>query len=195
VINPPPSLQRNELHHGPSLLEAAQGGDAEAFSTLVREHLGRLLAQATALCRDPHLAEDLVQETLLEAWKHLRRFDGSCRLSTWLYSILLHRHQKALRHARIRPFFCLGHEERDAALSRLQALEGGPDEALEQKEASGQLLRRVHRLSPKHREVILLRFFGEASLEEIAHALHCSVGTIKSRLFHALEKLKSSQKI
>lgn len=177
-------------HCSHSVLKAAQQGDAAAFCTLVREHEGRLLGQAHALCRDRTFAEDLVQEALVEAWNHLHRYDGSSRLSTWLYSILLHRHRKALRYARIRPFFCFNAKDRDAALVLLYALEEGPDENLARKEGFQGLMRQVNRLSPKHREVILLRFFADAPLEEIASTLRCSLGTVKSRLFHALEKLR-----
>ena len=171
-------------------LPAAQRGDAEAFCELIAPHEPRLLAQALRLCRNATQAEDLVQETLVEAWKSLRRFDGSCRFETWLYAILLHRHQKALRYARVRPFFCLDAESRDRALEQLQALGGSPAESADALDDSERIRRCLADLPPKHRDVISLRFFADASLEEIAAALGCSLGTVKSRLFYALEKLR-----
>ena len=171
-------------------LPAAQRGDAEAFCELIAPHEPRLLAQALGLCRNATQAEDLVQETLVEAWKSLRRFDGSCRFETWLYAILLHRHQKALRYARVRPFFCLDAESRDRALEQLQALGGSPAESADALDDSERIRRCLADLPPKHREVISLRFFADAPLEEIAAALGCSLGTVKSRLFYALEKLR-----
>ena len=174
----------------PFLLAAARLGDAGAFCALIRGHEPRLLNQAIGLCHNKSLSEDLVQETLVEAWKSLARFDGSCRLSTWLYAILLNRHRKALRHARIRPFFCLGAEARDEALRTLHALDGTPEDAAVRQEGVAMLQSRVNALPGKHREVIQLRFFSEASLEEIAAALGISLGTVKSRLFNALEKLR-----
>lgn len=177
-------------HTDPTLLAAAQAGDAEAFCALVAGEEARLVRQATLLCRDATLAEDLAQETLVAAWKSLRRFDGSCRLSTWLHAILLHRHHKALRRARIRPFFCLDPHARDEALRRLHALDGSPAAEAERAEQSERVRACVAALPEKHRRVIILRFFGEASLAEIGAALGCSVGTVKSRLFHALEKLR-----
>lgn len=171
-------------------LPAAQQGDAKAFCVLIAPHEPRLLAQALRLCRNATQAEDLVQETLVEAWKSLRRFDGSCRLETWLYAILLHRHQKALRYARVRPFFCLDAESRDRALEQLQALGGSPAECADAMDDSERIRRCLADLPPKYREVISLRFFADAPLEEIAAALGCSLGTVKSRLFYALEKLR-----
>lgn len=151
-----------------------------------------MLSQAIALCGDRSLAEDLVQETLAEAWKSRARFDGSCRLSTWLHAILLHRHHKALSYARLRPFFCLNAEARDEALGRLQAMEGAPDEACEQDERAVLVRRCVNALPARQREVLVLRFFADASMEEIARATGVSLGTVKSRLFHALEKMKKT---
>src|SRR5207247_15604 len=85
------------------LLSRAREGEAPAFCLLIGPLQGRLLQQAVALCGGLSAAEDLVSETLVEAWKSLSRYDQTCRLSTWLYSILLHRHQHALRRARSRP--------------------------------------------------------------------------------------------
>jgi len=166
--------------------------DESVFMHDAMEEAPRLLSRAVALCGDQSLAEDLVQETLAEAWKSRARFDGSCRLSTWLHAILLHRHHKALRYARLRPFFCLNAEARDGALGRLQAMEGSPDEACEQDERAVLVRRCVNALPAKQREVLVLRFFGDASLEEIARATGVSLGTVKSRLFHALEKMKKT---
>src|SRR6185295_518386 len=85
------------------LLSRARAGDAQAFCRLVEPLQTRLLRQAVALSGDVSTAEDLVSETLVEAWKSLSRYNESSRLSTWLYSILLHRHQKAVRRGRSRP--------------------------------------------------------------------------------------------
>src|ERR1041385_6549964 len=85
------------------LLRDAQAGDAPAFCRLVEPLQSRLFRQAVAMCGDLTAAEDLVSETLIEEWKSLARYNGTCRLSTWLYSILLHRHQKVRRSARCRP--------------------------------------------------------------------------------------------
>ena len=175
------------------LLAAARAGDADAFCALIAGHEAVLLGQARALCRDDGaLAEDLAQETLVEAWKSLRRYDEArCRLATWLYAILVHRHRKALRRARVRPFFCLDAASRDAAWRRLRALEGSPADALAGRERAGELRRAVAALPPRQAEVVRLRFFADASLEEIAAATGCALGTVKSRLHHALERLRA----
>jgi RNA polymerase sigma-70 factor, ECF subfamily len=191
VIADAPPIQSDE----PALLARACAGEAGAFCALVEPLQPRLLRQALALTGNEHNAEDLVSETLVEAWKNLPRFNRSCRLSTWLYSILLHRHYKSIRRARRWPisFGWLRSSEADDAYDRqnnLPTSEPSPAESLAQNETAVRLRECLEKLPEKHREVVLLRFFEDASLTEIAHVLRCSLGTVKSRLHHALEKLR-----
>ena len=177
------------------LLSRARQGDAQAFCLLIEPQQTRLLRQAAALADDLSSAEDLVSETLVEAWKSLPRYDEACRLSTWIYAILLHRYQKSLRHARSRPMSLAAlTASEDQELRDQQENIPGPDlspvEAAAQSEALFQLKQCIERLPEKHRNVILLRFFEDASLPDMAAVLGCSVGTVKSRLHHALEKLR-----
>jgi RNA polymerase sigma-70 factor (ECF subfamily) len=177
------------------LLAAARRGDAPAFCRLVQPLELRLLRQAIALCRDTHAAEDLVSETLVQAWNSLPKYNETCRLTTWLYAILLHRHQKSLRARRSRPIPLASLPMADAekhqeAHEIVPASDETPGVAIAQEELAVELRRAVESLPEKHRVVLLLRFFEDASLEEIASVLDCSVGTVKSRLHHALEKLR-----
>ena len=102
-----------ELSAAPELLSRARAGDTPAFCLLIEPLQTRLLRQAAALSGDLSAAEDLVSETLVEAWKSLARYNATCQLSTWLYAILLHRYQKSVRRARSRPI----------SLARLSSLE------------------------------------------------------------------------
>jgi RNA polymerase sigma-70 factor (ECF subfamily) len=188
----------NQLVEAPghvTLLARARAGDAEAFCRLVEPLEERLLRQAAALCRDPAAAEDLAEETLLEAWKSLARYNESCRFTTWLYAILLHRHQKAAWRARRRPIplaWLSRSEEEQHRHGFEQVAEPAlsPAERLSQDELAAEIRRAVQTLPRKHRAVVLLRFFEDASLADIAVVLNCPVGTVKSRLHHALDKLR-----
>ncbi len=178
------------------LLSRAQAGDMSAFCRLAADHEGRLLQQACGLTHDQPSAEDLVSETLVEAWRSLSRYNGACRFSTWLFAILLHRHQKALRRARSRPvsLATLPSSEADQhnrAQERLPATGAPPDEEAMRREAAARLRQAVEALPAKHQQVILLRFFEDASLPEIATVLGCSVGTVKSRLHYGLDRLRT----
>jgi len=176
------------------LLSRARAGDPHSFCLLIQPLQTRLLRQAAALTGDLSSAEDIVSETLIEAWKSLSRYNGSCRLSTWLYAILLHRYQKSVRRSRSRPTalaFLSLFEARN--LSQRQentvAPELSPAEVAAENETFAQLRQCIERLPKKHARVILLRFFADASLPDMAAVMRCSVGTVKSRLHHALEKL------
>lgn len=175
------------------LLAEARAGDAPAFCQLLEPLQTRLLRQAVALCGDVSAAEDLVSETLVEAWKSLSRYNESCRLSTWLYAILLHRYQKSVRRARSRPislswlpFFQA--QEVHEQQQNIPSSAPSPAESVSQNEVSLQLTQCIDALPEKHREIILLRFYEDASLPDMASVLGCSIGTVKSRLHHALDR-------
>ena len=177
------------------LLARARAGDAQGFCLLIEPLQARLLRQAAALTGDSNSAEDLVSETLVEAWKSFSRYNGSCQLSTWLYAILLHRYQKSVRRARSRPVALAWLSVFEAHdLCQRQANIAGPGsspaEVVAENETFAQLRQCIERLPQKHARVILLRFFEDASLPDMAAVLGCSLGTVKSRLHHALEKMR-----
>jgi RNA polymerase sigma-70 factor (ECF subfamily) len=177
-----------------ALLQRAQTGDTEAFCELVCEHEARLFRQAILFCGDATQAEDLAQETLVIAWQRLDRFDGRCRLFTWLCGILLNLARNAARKKMPAPLSTLPRGARadaDASLAALVDSARSPVEQLQAAERSLAIRHCLDRLPDIHREVIYLRFFVDDSLENIANALGCSLGTVKSRLFHALEKLSA----
>lgn len=175
-----------EIDDRTELVALAREGDVRAFSRLMEEQQPRLLAQALAFCGEAEQARDLVQETMIAAWKSMGRYDGTCRLFTWLYVILLRQHRRALGwFARRLP---LATPEQQTAAMRLE--EAGADEGGEGR-AEAELLRAMLAALPgRHREVIRLRFYAGASEAEIASALGISRGTVKSRLHHGLEKLR-----
>jgi len=187
---------RIEIIDPGEFLAQARAGDAQAFCRLIEPLQTRLLRQAAALCGDLSVADDLVSETLVEAWKSLARYDETCRFSTWLYAILLHRHQKWRRRASSRPVALASlpvfdRENLAAWQENAASSEPSPAEAAARNEASAHIRDCIDRLPEKHRQIILLRFYEEASLPDIAHILGCPVGTVKSRLHHALEKLRA----
>ena len=163
------------------LLARACEGEAEAFCRLTEPLQARLLRQAVAFAGDLGAAEDLVSETLVEAWRSLSRYNQTCRLSTWLYAILLHRHRKAIRRMRRRPISLVWlpffeQQNLQDRQENLPSSELSPAEAMAQNETATRLRQRLEMLPEKHRQVILLRFFEDASLLDMASVLGCSVG-------------------
>jgi len=174
------------------LLARAQAGEPDAFCELIRPEESRLFRQAVRLCGDSAQAEDLAQETLFTAWRRIAQFDGRYRLFTWLCGILLNVARNSARQKKPKPVSTLSddfHREADDWLHSLPDPGESPDERLHRFERAAAIQCCLNRLPDIHREVIFLRFFVDDSLESIAAALDCSIGTVKSRLFNALEKL------
>ncbi len=186
-----PTFVETEIPDTPRLLEQARAGDVEAFDDICRIYGSRLLRQAVGLCGNVTLAEDLAQDTLVEAWKCLHRYDGRCQFFTWLCAILLNRYRNVRRKNRLWPVSAFGGREQDGFEQPTVADHAAqPDQAVEWSEQAALVRQCIQTLPAKHQRVIHLRFYVDDSLEGIAAALGCSVGTVKSRLFHALEKLR-----
>ncbi|MEZ5951778.1 MAG: sigma-70 family RNA polymerase sigma factor [Planctomycetaceae bacterium] len=162
------------------LLRSAQGGEALAFGRMVELYAEPVWRCARGLCGDDHEAQDLAQETFVEAWRSLQRFDGRARFSTWLYGILRHRFLKSRRKSR--PVI-----EGDGETIERPSREAAPSVAAEQAEEARLVHAALALLPNEHRAVLEMRFFADASLAEIATLLGCPLGTVKSRLHHGLE--------
>ena len=185
-----PTLAETIPSEIPGLLAQAQAGDADAFGEVCRAYETPLLRQALALCGRPALAEDLAQDTLVEAWRCLHRYNGHCQFFTWLCAILLNRYRNTLRGNRAVPFSALPADWLEQSPDCMTAAAAWPDQAAQHQEEAALLQSCVAALPARHQQVIHLRFYLGESLDGIAAALGCSVGTVKSRLFHALDKLR-----
>jgi RNA polymerase sigma-70 factor, ECF subfamily len=193
VFSLSPSFVESAIPETRSLLDQARAGDAAAFGEVCRAYETRLLRQAVAICGNAALAEDLAQDTLVEAWKSLRRYNGRCQFFTWLCAILLNRCRNTARQKRPLPFSAFAAGEAGEFQRRVDQAaddEPLPDQAALLREQAALVRQCIQALPPKHQQVIHLRFYVDDSLEGIAAALGCSVGTVKSRLFHALDKLR-----
>jgi RNA polymerase sigma-70 factor (ECF subfamily) len=141
-----PAFVEAEASGTRSLLERAQAGDAEAFCELCRTYATPLLRQAMTVCGNAALAEDLAQETLVEAWRCVSRYNGRCRLFTWLCAILLNRYRNTVRKKRPLAISALPRKDRDEFQSSLDKLidnESPPDEAVQVREQAGLVLQCV----------------------------------------------------
>ena len=193
TLNPAsPVIVEDDAPDTERLLDLARAGDADAFGELCRAHETRLLRQAMLLCGNPDTAEELAQETLVEAWKSVRRFKGRSKLFTWLCAILFNRYRNKLRARRPIPFSDLMQHEREEIEDRPESADdSSPAGAAQQHEQRALVRQCLDALPPKQQQVIYLRFFAGESLESIAGALGCSVGTVKSRLFYGMERLRT----
>lgn len=198
VLSLSPAFVEFETPDARSLLDRARAGETEAYGEICRFHETRLLRQALALCGNQALAEDLAQDTLVEGWRCLRRYNGRCRFFTWLCAILVNRYRNAIRGQRDASYPAPASGEGDlseGAIDKLVDPASLPDESAQAREHAAIVWRCIRSLPLRHQQVVILRFYVDDSLEGIAAALDCSVGTVKSRLFHALDKLRSMRSI
>lgn len=165
------------------LICRATRGDAEAFRQLVEAYQTPAYRLAARMC-GPDSAEDVTQEAFLAAWRALPEFRGDCRFSTWLYRLVSNAAIDCLRREK---------KHRDTGdVDDLELPDGGPSpqEQAERSDTRDAVRRALDRLSPEHRQVLLLRFMQELDYGEIARALDVSEGTVKSRINRAKSKLR-----
>ncbi len=161
------------------LVAACKAGRREAFEELVARHYDRILRLATVMA-GPEVASDLAQETFLAALKALGNFRAESRLGTWLVSILRNRYFLHLRGQKKWKVAPLADET-----ERLPA--PPPDES---DRAIREVLDRVKGLPEELRTALVLFYVDGMKYEEIAQAMECPIGTVRSRLFEARERLK-----
>jgi RNA polymerase sigma-70 factor, ECF subfamily len=177
-----------------SHVDRARDGDVAAFSEVCRAYETRLLRQAMTFCGNEAVAEELAQDTLVEAWKSLRRYNRRCQFFTWLCAILLNRWRNTIRKKRPAPFASLTGSERDEIQNRIATLADdrpAPDLAAQMREHAVLMWQCIETLPAKQQQVVYLRFYVDGSMDGIAAALGCSPGTVKSRLYHAMDKLRT----
>jgi RNA polymerase sigma-70 factor, ECF subfamily len=176
-----------------ALIKAHLEGNPRAFSQLVARYQGRLLNFVYRMIGDRERAEDLVQEAFIRIHRHLHRFDPARKFSTWAYTIASNLARNELRNRNRSPFVLfqtLRARLRDEPLLPMQVedLASRPDLMLQDRDLKELVEQTVARLSPRHREVFVLRELEGKSYEEIAEVTSCNIGTVKSRLNRARQR-------
>lgn len=177
------------------LVASAQRGSTTAFEALVTRHRGRVYAMVLKMVKNDADAWDLSQEVFIKVWKALPRFEARAQFTTWLFRIT---HNVVYDWLRKRKIETAG-EFDDNLMNRDQVATGAstmpsaderPDIAMELSELRVKIDAALEKLSPDHREVILLREVQGMDYKEIAEAIDSSLGTVMSRLFYARKKLQ-----
>jgi RNA polymerase sigma-70 factor (ECF subfamily) len=167
------------------LVRSAVAGDDGAFHALIDRHASALFRSALALSRNRADAEDLLQETLVAAYRGLRGFEGRASVRTWLLRILSRKAFKALhrsRHVRATLSIDTLDSRQPTAVPVSGVVRQGAATAVEQRLDVMQVLQS---LSEPHRQILTLREIQGLSYDEIAEVLAVPRGTVESRLFRA----------
>jgi len=165
-----------------ALVRRCQAGDKEAFRMLVEQYRSILFGTAYLMMRDRGLAEDAVQEALIQIWKHLPSFRLKSSVKTWLVRIVVNEVKQQFRKKQV-PTIPL--EQASEVAEYLDKAET----AMIRDEESQHLRRTLEMLPQEQREAVVLRYFSELTVPEIAAVTGQREGTIKSRLSRALSHL------
>ncbi len=178
------------------LVALAQQGDTRSYDELVTRHRGRIFAMIRNMIHQEADAWDLSQEVFIKAWHALPKFEAKAKFSTWLYRIA---HNTVYDWARKRKIESSG-EFNDEIFERgridsasFTTPSGGesPDATMANGELRVKIQIALGKLSPDHREVVLLKDVQGLSYKEIAEAMSSTLGTVMSRLFYARQKLQA----
>jgi len=169
------------------------GDDRHAFKELVRRHQSSVRACLRRLTTGNHaLADDLAQETFILAWRNLKAFRQEARFSTWLYRIATN---CWLAHSRKRKEELLGDREESVAENSdeaADAADAGNDEVSRAAALKLDLTRAMRLLTDAERAAIVQCYDNDLSHEEAAYVLGCPVGTVKTHIHRAKQKLKAA---
>ncbi len=164
---------------------SCQQGDKEAFRRVLDFHGDHLYRTALLITRDASRAEEAVQETLIRAWKKIKTFKAGTNLRAWLNRLLINCISNLTSRKQLRQVS----EDKAFGLSDTGV---GPEQSALDSETAAMLQSALRTLSVEHRTVLVLRFFNDLSLPEIAESTGLREGTVKSRLHRATAALRDA---
>lgn len=166
-----------------ALLAQVAAGDRHAFEILYRMYFPRLTRFLHRMTRSATTIEEIVNDTMLVVWQKAATFDGSCKLSTWVFAIAWRKACKAL-HGLDEPL-------EDMPDGGECAADCQPEWRFEQLRLNHALDAALAGLPLEQRAAFQLTFYHDMSYAEIADIMECPVNTVKTRLFHARRRLAS----
>jgi RNA polymerase sigma-70 factor (ECF subfamily) len=173
------------------LIARTLGGDGGAFGILVDRFQRKIYRVAFAIVRDETEADTITQDTFIQAYTHLARFQGRSELETWLTRIAINRSRDWLRRRKFVSLF--SHDDKsDDREYVIEPVDEQPD--AERQLMSHQIRTAIHRaertLSSQQKIIFRLRHYENRSLEEIAELLGLRSGTVRAHLFRAVHKVR-----
>lgn len=184
---------RNSEQLDEDLVLRVQQGDKSAFDLLVVKYQHKIIQLVNRYVKDPSEAQDVAQESFIKAYRALGNFRGDSAFYTWLYRIAINTAKNYLvSRSRRSSDYQVDVQDAEAIENapQLQGMET-PERLLLNQEIIDTIKTAIDKLPEEMRVAIMLREFEGMSYEEIAEAMDCPVGTVRSRIFRAREAIDS----
>lgn len=181
------------------LVERANAGDQRAFGLLVLKYQRRIQRLIGRMVRDVDLVEDIAQETFIRAYRALHQFRGDAQFYTWLYRIAVNTAKKTLlglkRDPTVSESFLVRDEEDETSWQKNElTTDETPETVFAAKELAAVVNAAMDALPEELKQAVTLREIEGLSYEEIALAMDCPIGTVRSRIFRAREAISAKVK-
>jgi len=177
-----------------SFVTRARSGDSDAFRSLVERHSRSVFRLAFRMTGNEQDAEDVVQESMLRAYKQLAKFDDRASFGTWLYRIATNCSLDLVRARKRRAQLQGPASGGDGEMENPVALVPSPDPTPERMALSGEVRERLTAalgdLSATERSAFVLRHFEGMCIEDVSRVLGCQAGAAKHSVFRAVQKLR-----
>jgi RNA polymerase sigma-70 factor (ECF subfamily) len=169
------------------LMQAVADGDTAAFSELMRRHQRWIGSLVRAFIRDRQQAEDITQEVFCRVHRHAGDYVARDQFVAWIKRIAINLAKDCLRRERVSPVPLEALEEGAAGIHPFD-----PATAILSDALRDDLRTAIQALPDEQRLVLIMRYFGDMSVQDIAWAVKSPEGTVKSRLFHGLRRVRQT---
>lgn len=196
----PPDFPTPSADSDLALVERANAGDTRAFELLVIKYQRRIERLVGRMVRDVDQVQDITQETFIRAYKALHQFRGEAQFYTWLYRIAVNTAKKALMDMKRSPIITesalhTGGDEDETSRSEQELItHETPETVLAAQEIAAAVNAAMEALPEDLRQAVTLREIEGLSYDEIALAMNCPIGTVRSRIFRAREAISAKVK-
>ena len=181
----------DQLPSDRELIDRTLAGNGDAFAMIVERFQRKIFRVARSIVRDDGEADSITQDTFVQAYTHLGKFEGRAELETWLTRIAINRSRDALRRRRFVSLFT-SRDDDTAAETFLEPVDERPDP--ERQLMASQLRRAIgkaeRQLSAQQQTIFRLRHYENLSLEDIAEAMGLRAATVRVHLFRAVHKIR-----
>lgn len=185
-------MKTSERDIDAALVERVKQGDKKAFDLLVLKYQRKIVRLLSRMIRDQNEIEDVAQEAFIKAYKALDQFRGDSAFYTWLYRIAINTARNWIAQNSRRPSAPnVNHHDEDETFSELDNLTDShnPESELVSREMAASVNSTIDALPEELRRAIVLREIEGMSYEDIALAMDCPIGTVRSRIFRAREAI------